>query len=265
MSNTWSVHQITPIWKFANTFVMRTFTTDPELYRTELGLLYLRVPLHNYTYIWLSRLSGENRLCLAHKAIRWVCMAPYSPTSVTRQKYSWSPCFLIILLLELKLTTVLVFPIFYLIFTQEYCGTGLWPQEMRYNLELVTTPSTVWISRMGPGLHALPVFSVLCRLASYESGSLKWWVKTRTHDNRQSNQSCHQDLTGWPQQCLSIMRQRGLSGEKKGKEDEAARQGGGKQKYKSRENRKQKNEEPTMHRGGRRRMKDRSMYNRLMK
>lgn len=36
-------------------------------------------------------------------------------------------------------------------------------------------------------------------------------------------------------------------------------------KNKSRENRKQKNENPTRHRGGRGRMKDRSMYNRLMK
>ncbi len=54
-------------------------------------------------------------------------------------------------------------------------------------------------------------------------------------------------------------------GKKKEKVDGAARQGGGKQKYKSWENRKQKNEEPTRHRGGRGRMKDRSMYNRLMK
>lgn len=49
------------------------------------------------------------------------------------------------------------------------------------------------------------------------------------------------------------------------RQENAARQGGGKQKYKSRENGKQKNEKPTRHRGGRGRMKDRSNYNRLMK
>lgn len=70
---------------------------------------------------------------------------------------------------------------------------------------------------MGPGLHALPVFSVLCRFPSCDSGSLKWSFRTGTDDNRKSNQSCHQGLTGWPQQCLSIMRQHGPSGREKKK------------------------------------------------
>lgn len=95
--------------------------------------------------------------------------------------------------------------------------TRWWPQEIRYDLELVTTPSTVWISRMRPGLRALPVLFVLCRLPFCDSGSLKWSVETRTDDNRQSNQSGLGGLTGWPQQCLSIMRHHGLSEEKKGK------------------------------------------------
>lgn len=39
----------------------------------------------------------------------------------------------------------------------------------------------------------------------------------------------------------------------------------GNKKYENGENRKQRNEEPTRHRGARGRMKDRSMYNMLMK
>lgn len=54
----------------------------------------------------------------------------------------------------------------------------------------------------GIGLDALPVNSVPCRLPSRDPGSLKWSVKTRTDDNRQSGKSCHQGLNGWPQQCL---------------------------------------------------------------
>lgn len=101
------------------------------------------------------------------------------------------------------------------IHTGQKCDTGLWPQEMRYNLQLVTTPSTVWISRMGSA--SMPFLSTLSRVVcppvtlAVSSGQLRQGQMTIDNPASRATKAWLVDLSD----VLSIIRQRGLSGNKR--------------------------------------------------